>query len=559
MPTINDKFKDAVTQNKALWTFCDSNRTYPIAELDSQVAVCAAKLSALQLAPQSRVGLVLNNSIELVTYLLACWRLNLVAVPLRTKSGKYLNYAEFLAGCDRSCGFSLVVCDASIAAEDIAAWRSHTGLAIHSEPGFNPQGAPGQPLPAQAQPADMAIIQFSSGSTGFPKGVIVTHEMVINQLRHIERAHTASRDGVALRNCASWTPIHHDMGLFTGVLLPIYSACNHLLATPDYFMRNPARWFRQLSEHQVDLSFITNSALVAALRTVKRLYGDEQVDLSRLHLYISAEKISAQVLNKVKERFAPLKLLAEHIHSAYGMAENSLGASCSKRGELNTLAVTIGADGDVHVTTAGAEGSVELVSAGYANLHHRITVHDADDQPLPALKLGEIHIESDCLTPGYLNMPEATQAKLANGRLRTGDLGFFHEQELYFYSRQDDLIVIGGRNIVPDDIEETVEDFEFVRASGSALLAMENTQSGLMELHLVLEGDANASSEARAEMQKALTLAVLDTHDALLNRVHFCPRGSVEKTSSGKKRRRVIRQRLLDRQLVPFAAQIPVP
>ncbi|BAV75627.1 acyl-CoA synthetase (AMP-forming)/AMP-acid ligase II [Pseudomonas chlororaphis subsp. aurantiaca] len=557
MQTINHRFSHAITQGDAIWTFADTNRSYTIAEIGVFVDTCTAKLSSLGLQQQDRVGLVLNNSIELVGYLLACWRLNLVAVPLRTKSGKYLNYADFLASCDASCSFKLVLCDAAITPQDIELWRTRTGLEIYSEPDFNPQSEQALPAPAEIRPDDMAIIQFSSGSTGFPKGIIVTHTMVMNQLRHIEHSHRASRHGVGLHNSASWTPIHHDLGLFTGVLLPLYSACNHLLATPEYFMRNPARWFKLLSEHQVDMSFITNSALVAALRTVKRLYGDEQMDLSRLHLYIAAEKISALVLRKVKERFAPVKLLTEHIHSAYGMAENSLGASCSKLGELKTLTVTIDSNGNVQLATSEDEGSIELVSSGQANARHSITVRDAADQPLPELKLGEINIESDCLTPGYLNMPQATQAKLGTGRLRTGDLGFFHEQELYFYSRQDDLIVIGGRNIIPDDIEETVESFDFVRASGSALLSMENSATGLMELHLVLEGDANDSGSELAQKQKTLTLAVLDTHDALLSRVHFCPRGSIEKTSSGKKRRRVIRQRLIDKQLVAFPAPQP--
>jgi acyl-CoA synthetase (AMP-forming)/AMP-acid ligase II len=553
MHTINHRFERAVSQGNAVWTFANTDRSYTLGEIAGRVEQCAQKLLNQGLQAQDSVGLVLTNSIELVAYLLACWRLNLVAVPLRTKSGKYLDYAEFLQGCNASCQFKLVLCDSLIAEDDIAQWRAQTGLCIHSEPNFDP--APGDvPVAAvEAQPDDMAIIQFSSGSTGFPKGVVVTHRMIINQLGHIERAHTLSRDGVPVHSSASWTPIHHDMGLFTGVLLPIYSGNNHLLASPDFFMRNPARWFRLLSEHQVDISFITNSALVAALRMVKRLHGDESIDLSRLHLYISAEKISPIVLRRTREQFASLKLAASHIHTAYGMAENSLGASCSKNGKLNIVAVRISATGEVQRVASGEEGSVELVSSGEANAQHLITVRDADDQVLGELKLGEINIESDCLTPGYLNLPEATAAKLQGGRLRTGDLGFFYGAQLYFYSRKDDLIVVGGRNIVPDDVEETVESFDFVRPSGSALLSIENSHSGLMELHLVLEGDARDSDDALAEKHKALTAAVLNVHDVVLSRIHVCARGSIEKTSSGKKRRSVIRRRLINQELSTVA------
>lgn len=549
MQTINHRFNLAATQGSAVWTFANTSRSYTFDEIARQVEQCALKLYRHGLHAQDSVGLVLSNSIEMVTYLLACWRLNLVAVPLRTKAGKYLNYAEFLAGCNASCQFKLVLCDSAIAEQDIAEWRAHTGLAIHSESTFRPTGTGALPVAPDPQLDDIAIIQFSSGSTGFPKGVIVTHRMVMNQLRHIEQAHELSRDGAPVESSASWTPIHHDMGLFTGVLLPIYSGNNHLLATPDFFMRNPARWFRLLSEHRVDLSFITNSALVAALRMVKRMQGDDCIDLSRLHLYISAEKISPLVLRRTKEQFAPLKLLPSHLQTAYGMAENSLGATCSKSGELKILAVKITPDGDVKLAEPGDENVVELVSCGEANAHHVITVRNSQDQPLPELKLGEINIESDCLTPGYLNLPEVTQTKLSGGRLRTGDLGFFYEAELYFYSRKDDLIVVGGRNIVPDDVEETVESFNFVRPSGSALLCIENSRSGLMELHLVVEGDVNEDSSESTERQKMLTTAVLNNHDIVLTRIHLCARGSIEKTSSGKKRRSVIRRRLINQEL----------
>lgn len=548
METINHRFNIALKQHQVVWTFADTNSTYSLSDIEQLVEDCAQKLHDHGLRAQDSVGLVLNNGIEMVTCLLACWRLNLIAIPLRTKAGKYLNYADFLQGCNNSCQFKLVLCDRSIADADIAQWRAHTGLDIHAQASFSPERGADRPEVAQPGQEDLAIIQFSSGSTGFPKGVMVTHRMIINQLQHIVDSHRANTGG-SIHHTACWTPMHHDMGLFTGVLLPIFGANDHTVATPDYFMRNPARWFRLLAQNQVDLSFITNSAMVAALRTVKRLHSGDPVDLSRLQLYLSAEKISPVVLRKIREQFAPFQLLPEHIHSAYGMAENSLGASCTGLGELKILAVTISPEGRVERVAEGGDHVIELVSSGVANTHHRISIRDASDRPLGELELGEINLESDCLTPGYLNMPEATRAKLVDGRLRTGDLGFMYNNELYFYSRQDDLIVVGGRNVVPDDVEETVESLEFIRPSGSALVSIENENSGLMELHLVLEGDANCSQAELMVMQEKLVQTVLDHHDIVLSRLYFCARGTIEKTSSGKKRRSVIRRRLINKQL----------
>lgn len=545
MDTINTRFQQLVHDNQATWHFADADQYHSPQDIDDRVEDYAQALRRQGLKAQDTVGLVLNNGLDMVSCLLACWRLNLVAIPLRTKAGKYLNYAEFLQGCDRTCHFKLVLCDASISQEDIQQWRAQTGLAIFPQAEFATPHTLPVITPATPRLEDMAIIQFSSGSTGFPKGVIVTHGMIINQLKHIVAAHRAT-----IRHTACWTPMHHDMGLFTGVLLPVFAGNDHTVATPEFYMRNPARWFRMLADSGVDLTFSTNSAMVAALRTVKRLYSGETVNLSRLHLYLSAEKVSPVVLARIHDRFGPLGLGPAQVHSAYGMAENSLGASISGPGELQTLCVQIDPQGKVHLAEAGSDTpTIELVSAGVANAHHRITIRDDQDQPLGELELGEISLESDCLTPGYLNMPHATEAKLQGARLRTGDLGFLHHQQLYFYSRKDDLIIVGGRNIVPDDVEETVEGLAFVRASGSALLCIENDNTGLMELHLVLEGDANVAQAESLHRRETLMKVVLDHHDVVLNQCHFCARGTIEKTSSGKKRRSVIRRRLLDRQI----------
>lgn len=556
METIISRLEKSINGKNPTWTFPDTGRTYSLAEIRGLANTYALEFVNLGLSAQDRVALIINNSVELVAVLLACWRLNLVAVPLKTKPGKYHNYVEFLNGCHRSCDFKLVLCDEGIDQDDMQLWRQEIGITVQGIREFSLANEDGELPSITPQPQDMAIVQFSSGSTGLPKGVVVTHEMLINQLQHIDYSHSKNRQGKTAEICASWTPIHHDLGLFTGVLYPIYCGSRHILVTPDYFMHNPSRWFRMLSDKRVDLTFFTNSALAVSLRTIKRLYGDESVDLSNLHFYIAAEKISPVVLRKVYDRFNPLKLLAENVHSAYGMAENSLGASRSEQGVIKIIHVVISPEGVVRLANEDDQDIIELVSCGRANTRHVLTVRDEQDQILPEMRLGEINIESDCLTPGYLNMPEATAAKLKDNRLRTGDLGFFHQDELYFYTRMDDLIILGGRNIVPDDVEETVENIEFVRPSGSALLSLENNHSGLVELHLVVEGDTNDDAIKIAEKQKILTLAVLETHEALITKVHLCARGSVEKTSSGKKRRKVIKQRLIESQLELLTAAL---
>jgi fatty-acyl-CoA synthase len=337
--------------------------------------------------------------------------------------------------------------------------------------------------------------------------------------------------------------------------MPIFVGSDNILATQEYYMRKPARWFQLLAEHKVELTFTTNAAIAVSLRSIKRLYGQENINLSHLNLYITAEKISATILRKTRERLAPLGLSSGQIHSAYGMAENALGASISRTDKTYILRIAVNDDNKILIVDESYANSLELVSVGPAHINHTFSIRNDLDNILPELYLGEINIESDCLTPGYLNQPEITKEKLADGRFRTGDLGFLHNGLLYFYGRKDDLMIYNGRNIVPEDIEETVENLEFVRHSASAIFAWENTMTGLMGLHLVVEGNASDSPQLNFEKECVIRETVAEKHDVTLTKVYFCSKGSIEKTSSGKKRRKVVKKRLLSGTLDIFKSE----
>jgi acyl-CoA synthetase (AMP-forming)/AMP-acid ligase II len=403
--------------------------------------------------------------------------------------------------------------------------------------------------PAVIAPQDIAIIQFSSGSTGDPKGVIVTHAMMMAQLQYIEHNHAHSR-GTKVASSASWLPINHDMGLFIGVLAPVFSGCDNLLATPAYYMKNPPRWFALLARHRVDFTFSTNSVLASSLSTLRRLQKQPDTDLSKLHLYIAAEKVSPLIVRRTWNTLAQFGCPQQNVHVGYGMAENALGATYTTAGPIAMHWFVLHADGRLSLSDSSDPRAFELASIGIANDDHRITVRDRDDNVLPELRLGEFSIESPCVSPGYYNDPQTTALKLKAGRLRTGDLGFQYHGEFYFYSRRDDLIIAGGRNVVPDDVEMTVETLDFVRPGSSALLAIEDPGSGVTQLHLLIEGDARLAEEEIESGRIRLRRQILHAHDLLLRNISFCAKGSVEKTSSGKKRRKVIRQRLLQGELV---------
>ena len=339
------------------------------------------------------------------------------------------------------------------------------------------------------------------------------------------------------------------MGLFIGVLKPLHSGCNNILAPPEYYIRNPARWYKLLSEHHVDLTFTTNSALISSLNAIQRLQRDNGVDLSKLHLYIAAEKVSPIILKRCYKLFPLLKMPLENIHIGYGMAENALGCTCTRTPRVGMSRFLINDMKQAEPVADNVPNSLELVSVGSPDQQCDITIRDADDNPLPELCVGEINIKSPCISPGYYNNSEASRKQFTDGRFHSGDLGFFYQGELYFLSRQDDMITVGGRNIIPDDVEELVEGLDFVKPTASCLISTENYSTGGTQLVLLLEANSPIEKSTANRYSEIVQGHLFSAMELLVSSIVFCAKGSIEKTSSGKKRRKIIRQRYITNQL----------
>jgi len=550
MDSIICHLEDNVHKHNAVWRFPAENIECQLSDINAISIHYANILKKHNIKRGDRIGLILDNSKDYVCLLLAIWRLNAIAIPLRPKGGKQVCYEQYIRYCNEICEFNLIIYNNQNnegKLNDIDLDLQTEVLPLHyfqesSRDVYNSIRFANENISED----DIAILQFSSGSTGDPKGVIVTHGMMMRQLQNILYNHIGSRRGKPIESLASWMPINHDMGLFIGVLAPVYTGCVHLLAPPSFYMRNPSRWFKFLSEYKVDMTFTTNSVLATTLRMLCRLHGNKAIDLSTLHLYIGAEKVSPIIVRKCYEILAPLNLKKEHVHIGYGMAENALGAACT-RSNIITMNYFqfIGAE---KLEKAVGENShaIELVSLGTPDLHHEITIRNQQDNILPDLTLGEINIQSPCVTPGYYNNETITQQKILNGRLRTGDLGFYYQGELYYYSRIDDLIISGGRNIVPDDVESVVEELSFVRPTASCLISVDNNDTGLDQISLFVELKDNLSEEALNDYRIKIQSYVYETLDIYLQKILFCVKGTVEKTSSGKKRRKVVRQRFTE-------------
>jgi len=537
MKTILDYFNNPKS-DQAIWRFPEEDLELTFEQLSEHSLAFSYFLKERGVLEGDLVGMILDNSSDYVISLMAVWRLGAVAVPIRPKAGRNFDYGGFIDYVGSVCDFRLLLTHGELdlkidkpvhVIQDIYkfvtpdAWRCD----------------------ARVSPEDTAIIQFSSGSTGNPKGAIITHAMIIAQLSYLKAVYSKKTDGLCLESNACWLPINHDLGIFTGILVPIFNGANNLLASPRYYMENPLRWFQHLSQYKVDSNFTTSSVLASSLKVLKFLSSLPEIDLSHLQLCIGAEKVSANVLDGCCTILKPFNFKPENMHPGYGMSENTLCATFPYKGVTTVLDVVISSNGEVTLANSTDKGVERIVSIGVEEPGQKVTIRDKNDKALPDLHLGELCVTGPCVTPGYLNNKEKTASAIIDGRLHTGDLGFSYQGEFYYYTRKDDLLIVGGRNIVPDDVELVVEGFSYVRPACAALLGFDNEIDGTIELNLLIELDIRKLKISHAEVKKEIHGKVFKHFDLILNKITIVQKGTIEKTSSGKKRRKVIKQRLL--------------
>lgn len=406
----------------------------------------------------------------------------------------------------------------------------------------------------------LAVVQYTSGSTGTPKGVMLSHGNLIENCRLITYGFSPGRSGIGL----TWLPTYHDMGLVGGVLNPLFYGRPNALMSPMAFLQKPVRWLRGISRYKVTISGGPNFAY--ALCNDKITPEEcEGLDLSTWEVaFNGAEPIRADTLKTFTEKFAPYGFHAETHYPCYGMAETTLIVTGGLRQEppvvqafdneaLESRRVIPASNGD---TTAK-----KLVGCGRVLPNQEILIVDEDSRlPVENGRIGEIWVAGRTVGQGYWNKTDETQeffrAHLASGDgkyyLRTGDLGFFHEDELFVTGRCKDLIIIRGRNLYPQDIEATVEScHDAVLTGGGAVFSIET--DGEEQLVAVQELERQFRNGDTDAVIDVIRQAVLRDHDVPLHTVALLRTGKLPKTSSGKVQRSVCRTEFLNDELEPLA------
>jgi acyl-CoA synthetase (AMP-forming)/AMP-acid ligase II/acyl carrier protein len=408
----------------------------------------------------------------------------------------------------------------------------------------------------QVDERTLAFLQYTSGSTAAPKGVMVSHGNLLHNQRMIKAAFAQTEESVVV----GWLPLYHDMGLIGNVLHPLYVGASCLLMSPLSFVQRPLRWLQAITKYRATTSGGPDFAYQLCARKITQ--GErELLDLSSWRVaFNGAEPIRSETLDLFTATFSSCGFRREAWFPCYGLAESTLFVAGGVKEESRlTRAFQTDAleQGRVIEESTPDARSKTLVSCGRPSAEQRVIIVDPSTlSERPALEVGEIWTSSESVALGYWNRETETEetfhATLAGQNkgpfLRTGDLGFLHEGELFVTGRHKDLIIIRGRNFYPQDIEQTVERCHaLLRANSGAAFSIESDGGEL--LVVLQELDPRHAGHEMEESAQAIRQAVALQHELKIYDVLLLKAGSIPKTSSGKTQRRACRELYLSGSL----------
>jgi fatty-acyl-CoA synthase len=365
---------------------------------------------------------------------------------------------------------------------------------------------------------DLAFVQFTSGATSEPKGVALTHRNLCENISAINGPHglgTTDAD-----SAVSWLPLHHDMGLVGMALGPLYSSRPAVFLQTQRFVRRPVEWLRAISNHRATVSFAPNFAYDLCVRRVR------DSDLAGLDLSCwrvagcGAEPIHAPTLAAFAERFRVAGFRAESFLPGYGLAEHVVAATFAPR--------------DRPIRTDGA-----LVSCGMPLPGHRVRIAGETGAELPEKEVGEVQLSGPSVMQGYFEDGAVTPRLLDGEWLRTGDLGYLADGELYVCGRLKDLIIANGRKIHPQDLEWSVDELPGVRRGRTVAFGTADAE-GRDRLVMIVEPNGTVEPE---QIVTGVRRRLADLNGLFVDDVVIAPGGAVARTSSGKVQRALTKAR----------------
>ncbi|QMU78132.1 fatty acyl-AMP ligase [Streptacidiphilus sp. PB12-B1b] len=486
---------------------------------------------------------------------LGCLYAGAVAVPV-PPSGGSRHRTERMVGILRDTAAKLVLSDAvhAPALSQLLAGSGHGDVVCLAADKPDLADPDDWRMPDIA-PQDIALLQYTSGSTGDPKGVMVSHRNLLANQRMIQQALGTGPDS----RIGGWLPLHHDMGLVGQLLHPLWLGASGVMMEPSSFVRHPLRWLQMIEDYQVTVGGGPNLGYELC---VQRIADEEarSLDLSRWAVAVDgAEPVREQTLRDFAAKFAPAGFAAGALRPCYGLAEATLLVAGGSPGTPpRRMSVDVEALEQNRLAEAGpAARGRTLVSCGGPAPDLDILIVDPETRTaLPPGAVGEIWVRGSAVAAGYWNRPADTErtfrAVTADGEpgyLRTGDLGVLADGELFVTGRLKDLVIVAGRNLHPQDVERTLQKVS-VLFSSAAVFALEAESDQVVVVQEVRSGSSFDADlpELVAAVQRCLS----QEFELAVQNVVLVRPGTVRRTTSGKLRREAMRRLFLANRLQPL-------
>ena len=527
-------------------------RTYPQVVAGARQA--AGRWTALGVRPGDRILVSLPTSwawLDSWLGALYCGALPVAVAPgaIMGASATQINKVEHLVE-KLAARYVVVTAGFRRSVEQNSAQQAGTNrtLGVAMTPEEHARVAPSSLAVPEPQARDIAFLQFTSGSTGLPRAVAISHQAAIHNVMGSDEAIGLPRGGPAhqwAETMVSWLPLHHDMGLVGSLFQSIYGGFDLWLLPPGAFLARPKKWLEHLGRHGVAFAPSPNFGYQLC---VERLWEQARdgLDLSLWRdAMTGAEMVRPETVHAFCEAFEPYGFRPEAFRPCYGMAETTLAVTFDLKGQgMRTRSLPAGFE--------SGSGLKEVVCVGSPIAETAIRIKAPDGGALSDGEIGEIHVQGPSVFAGYFHDPKATSESLRDGWLATGDLGFLSGGELYITGRLKDLLIVRGTNLMPHEIEwlaESVAGGGGALRSGAFSVARGGAGEEAVLVVEVLERDPDKlgrlNSDIRSKLGRTLSLPIAD--------LVFVRRGKIPKTTSGKVQRRALREQYLKGEIERLA------
>jgi long-chain fatty acid adenylase/transferase FadD26 len=532
-----------------------------------RVRVVAAEVASRG-KPGDRVTILAQQGLDYIVGFLAAMEAGRIAVPLSVPV--FGTHDERVSGTLRDCSPTTILTTSAVMSDVVACAHAQLGQSAPAVIEIDALDLDGEPAfdASAASHTKTALLQYTSGSTRRPTGVVVTHRNIIANLEQVfsDYFDEFGRFPPPDTTPVSWLPFYHDMGLLLGIFAPIAAGIHAVVTSPMAFLQKPARWIQMLARNTHSFSAAPNFAFELAAR---RTSDDDMAGLDLgnvLGIISGSERIHAATIRRFTERFSRFNIADRALLPSYGLAEATLYVTSAPARKPETVWFDYEKLSAGHAKRGGSDGGVELVCYGAPRASTLRIVDPETRAENPAGKVGEIWVHGENVAAGYWRNPQASEHTFRGQLvepspgtpqgpwLRTGDLGVMSDDELFIVGRIKDLLIVDGRNHYPDDIEATIQEITGGRA---AAISVPDDHSerlvAIAEVKKRVSSDEEALHKLRT-VKREVTSAISKSHSVRVADLVLVPPGSIPITTSGKVRRSACAERYLQQEFTRLDA-----